>query len=187
MEDIQTAYRSHLTRLCGSSPQPIDDPFWLQLTQISGVFLAAIEPSLLFTFLEPFALQLAKNNTSTGHYVLLINYSIEAVGAASSFSSQATPRDIAVASNCIILLRSLTVALLRHVPPSLHRITLLTSSGQEASRDVLFQLVSTCLAYIEQAELCAHTYSLYYASLAMLTACSCSSLYHAEDPAAGMV
>lgn len=185
-EDIQTAYRSHLTRLCGSSAIPIDDAFWLQLTRTSGVSLAGIEPSLLFTFLEPFALQLAKNNTSTGHFGILVTYCSEAVRSASSFSTHASAQDGEATSNCIILLRSLTVALLRDIPPSERDNILLGYRGQDMSQDVLPQLVSSCFAYIEQAELSAHTYTMYHASLALLTAFCCSSLYHAEDPKTGV-
>ena len=186
-EDIQTAYRPHLTRLSGSSPIPIDDAFWLQLTRISGVSLARTEPSLLFTFLEPFALQLAKTNSSTGHFGILITHCIEVVASASSFSSQASAQDVEAATNCIILLRSLTVALLRAIRPSGSRSALFAPSGQDVSQDGLLQLVSVCLAYIEQAELSAHTYTLYHASVAFLTACCCSSLYHAEDSTTGVL
>jgi Dyggve-Melchior-Clausen syndrome protein len=186
MEDVQKAYHGHLTRFSSSCRQPADSPFWLQLTRISGVSLAVVEPSLLFTFLEPFAVQLAKNNTITGHFALLVAHSVGAVGSASSVSSQASARDVVVASNCILLLRSLTVALLREIPPYSHRSILLASFGQDASQDVLYQLVSTCLAYVEQADLSSHTYSLYYACLTMLSACCSSSLYHAEDSGAGV-
>lgn len=180
-EAVQTAYHGPLMRVSGSSPQPIDDPLWFQLTRVGGVSLSSVEPALVYRFIEPFAVKLAQNNTRTGHYALLISHSVESIGAARSFTSQVTVQEVQAASNCIILLRNLTVGLLHNVPPSSLRRLLLTSSGEEASQDVLLQLVSTCLTYINQVELTVRTYSLYHASLEMLIACCCSSLYHVPE------
>jgi hypothetical protein len=183
METFEASHRSYLVRLCGNVHIPLDDSFWLELARYPAS-LSAIEPSLLYSFLEPYATQLARHNAETGHFATLVTHTIDGIGAASS--SRARPQEILCASNAVVILQCFLVALLRTIPPAAQKPTLFVSPHHEVTQDVLCQLISTCLVYVVEGEVTQQSYCLHHACLNLLSACCCSSLYHVDAHVPGM-
>jgi hypothetical protein len=181
MDEFQL-HAVYIARLCGSSHIPFNDSFWLELIRYRGS-LASICPRTLLSFLHPYAVQLTHCNSETGHYAQFMMHVVDQLGLAST--SRASTEDIMFACNALTLLRALTASILSLVPSAKHQEFLLASPKQEVSMDVLWQLVSACLTYVEEVEVSAARYSLCYAVISLLITFCCSQLYTGDTGTPG--
>lgn len=176
MEAYKKSHQTYIAKLCGTSHIPLADSFWLELIRHSRP-LSAVCARSLQAFLRPFCEQFARNNSTTGHFTLLATQACDHVEAATK-QFNVPCSEVLNATNAIVLLRGVSVELIRIIPPHLQQTCLLNSSSSTVEDDVFGRLLQTCVSYVETKKIETMNYALYYTILSFLLVCCSSSLYH---------